>query len=134
MEKIVMNHTMPWNEFENKMKQVFGNCFKRVDELYFNVVKEVKLGEREYLEDSQALKYLQDLHDMTGKLCVITDLCYIKKCGPFIMNANAINNFVDTFSLMYGEPFYSTDIIIVNFEEKLIWVLFHEGICWLSKG
>lgn len=33
----------------------------------------------------------------------------------------------------YGEAFYATDIIIVSFSEKMIWVLFHEGICWLSK-
>lgn len=43
-------------------------------------------------------------------------------------------DFVKDFKLVYNQAFYTTDIIIINFEEKLIWVLFHEGICWLSKG
>lgn len=29
--------------------------------------------------------------------------------------------------------FFSTDIVIVNFKEKLVWVVFHEGKCWLTK-
>ena len=117
------------------MKQVFGkNLFKHVDELFFNVTKEVYFGEETELLDVEALKYLQDLHDMNGVLYVITDICYLKMCGPFVVNADEINMFVETFYATYNEAFYCTDIIIVNFEEKLIWVLFHEGICWLSES
>ena len=36
--------------------------------------------------------------------------------------------------MVYGEAFYSTDIVIINFEKKLLWVFFHEGIYWLSEG
>ena len=65
---------------------------------------------------------------------MITDYCYEKKCGPFVVDANHINEFVENFSTAFGEAFYSTDVIVISFTEKLIWVLFHEGICWLSKG
>ena len=44
-----------------------------------------------------------------------------------------IESFVDTFYETYGEDFYSTDIIIINFAEKRIWVLFYKGRCWLSE-
>ncbi|ANU47560.1 hypothetical protein ADH76_19900 [Enterocloster clostridioformis] len=116
------------------MKQVFGKTFKYVDELYLNVIKEIKFGEGNELNDNEALKYLQELHTMSGKLHVITDICYEKKCGPFVVDANMIDKFIDTFYSTYGQAFYSTDIVIINFEQKLIWVLFHEGVCWLSEG
>jgi len=116
------------------MKQVFGRNFKYVDELYCNVTAKMNTGGERELDDCEALKYLQNLHIMNGNLCVITDFCYETKCGPFVMDASEINSFVDTFLDTYGETFYASDIVIISFEEKLIWVLFHEGICWLSEG
>lgn len=136
------NHTnsknIPWSEFENRMERVFGKKFNRkyskVDELFFNVERQIKFGEENELSDSEALKYLQTLHSMSGELCVITDYCYEKNCGPFVIKAEDINNFVEKFQAFYGQAFNETDLIIVSFSEKMIWVLFHEGICWLSKG
>lgn len=122
-----------WNEFHNKMEQVFGKSFHQADDLYYNIKKEVNYGESIELNDIEALKYLQNLHIMKGTLYVITDFCYYKSRGPFIVKADEIKSFVSTFYETYGEDFYSTDIIIVNFEEKRIWVLFHEGKCWLSE-
>ena len=116
------------------MLSVFGKNFKYVEELYYNVIKENHFGEFVELDDNQALKYLTDLNEMTGELCVITDLCYENERGPFIINSCDIGNFVNSFLDVFGESFYSTDIIIVSFREKLIWVLFHEGLCWLSKS
>lgn len=116
------------------MRKVFGKSFTYVDELYYKVTKEKKFGEGTGLNDCESLKLLQDLHNMQGELYIITDYCYEKKCGPFVINAKLIKEFVETFYLTYGETFYSTDIVIINFEEMLIWVLFHEGICWLSKA
>ena len=116
------------------MNETFGKSFKYVDELYYNVDKQIQFGEETELSDIEALEYLQKLHCMRGTLYVITDYCYEKKCGPFIVDSNQINNFVKKFFEVYGETFYSTDIIVISFTEKLIWVLFHEGICWLSKG
>mgnify|MGYP001073376442 FL=1 len=71
---------------------------------------------------------------MKGELYVITDFCYFKKSGPFIVEASQIDDFVETFYKIYGEDFYSTDVVIINFEDKRIWVLFHEGRCWLSEN
>lgn len=51
-----------------------------------------------------------------------------------MLDACEIETFVKSFRKTYKQPFYSTDIIIINFEEKIIWVLFHEGICWLTRG
>ena len=116
------------------MYEVFKKNFTYVDDLYFNIQKQIDFGEEIELDDSEALDYLQDLHSMNGILYVITDYCYEKKCGPFIIDSKEINKFVKNFFLSYGEAFYSTDIIVINFTKKLIWVLFHEGVCWLSKG
>ena len=121
-------------EFENSMHEIFGKGFKYVDELYYNVNNQIQFGEETELSDVEVLVYLQKLHYMSGILYVITDYCYEKKCGPFVVDANHINEFVEIFSTAFGEAFYSTDVIVISFTEKLIWVLFHEGICWLSKG
>lgn len=123
-----------WDEFNHQLKEVFGKRMRLVDDLYFNVIKRMDIGEFTELEDMQSLNYLQDLCEMSGELCVITDYCYKKKCGPFIVDASEINNFVKNFHAEYGEVFCSTDVIVISFTDKLIWVLFHEGICWLSKG
>ena len=121
-------------EFENSMHDIFGKGFKYVYELYYNVNNQIQFGEESELSDVEVLVYLQKLHYMSGILYVITDYCYEKKCGPFVVDANHINEFVENFSTAFGEAFYSTDVIVISFTEKLIWVLFHEGICWLSKG
>lgn len=114
------------------MCEVFNKNFKYVDELYFNVKKELFFGEEKELDDKEALNYLKKLHEFSGELYIVTDVSYHNGLGPFLVNAKYIDEFVSDFYYMYGETFYSTDIIIVNFSEKLIWVLFHEGICWLT--
>lgn len=126
---------MSWDEFNNKMNNIFGKSFIVVDELYFNIEKEINIGERRILDDYQVLKYLQELHEIEGPVYVITDLCYEKKYGgAFFVEANSMAEFVQTYKNKFGEAFYSTDIIIISFEIKLIWVFHHEGVCWLSKG
>ena len=72
-----------WNEFNDKMNNRFGMIFKRVDDLYFNVASKMNIGEDIEIEDIQALKYLQDLFPMRGKLYVITDICYHNGNGPY---------------------------------------------------
>ena len=131
---ILIIKNISWIEFDNRMEAVFEKRLVNVDDLYFNVDKEFKFGEGCELSDLEALDYLQNLCNMSGQLCVITDYCYERKCGPFVVEASEINEFVGDFYSVYGEAFYSTDIIIINFPEKKIWVLFHEGICWLSRG
>ena len=116
------------------MYEIFGINFNCVYELYFNVKKQFVFGEENELEDMEALNYLKNLHEFSGELYIVTDVSYNKKLGPFLVDANYIDEFVSKFYCKYGETFYSTDIIIVNFSQKLIWVLFHEGICWLTIG
>ena len=116
------------------MYKVFNKNFKYVDELYFNVKKELFFGEENELEDMEALNYLKKLHEFSGELYIVTDVSYHKEFGPFLVDAKHIDEFVSNFYCNYGESFYSTDIIIVNFSKKLIWVLFHEGICWLTNA
>lgn len=125
---------MPWNKFKQKIAETFDISFRTVDDLYFNVEKKIVFGEATELADSEAVDYLKSLHCMDGELYVITDYCYETNCGPFIMDSGELPDFVNAYYVNYGDSFYSTDIVIVNFEEKLIWVLFHEGICWLSRG
>ncbi len=129
-----MSSIMSWGEFEKKMVETFGRSFRLVDQLYFNVEKEIRIGERVSFGDLEVLGYLQSLHHMKGELCVITDHCYERDHGPFVVGAEEITGFVDTYPEVFHDAFYSTDIIIVNFEEKLLWVFFHEGMCWLSRG
>jgi hypothetical protein len=132
---IMKKGNISWAEFDEKLYEIFGKKMKSADDLYFNLIKQVEIGESTYLEDMDALNCLQDLQEMEGELCVIPDYCYDYKCGPFIVNANEIHDFVEEFLDEYGQVFHTGgDLIIINFEKKLIWVLFHEGICWLTKG
>ncbi len=132
---IIKEDNISWDEFNHQLKETFNIKMKYVDDLYFNVIKRFDVGgEFVKLNDMESLDCLQHMREMNGELCVITDYCYKKKCGPFIVDASEINNFVKDFYAEYGEVFCSTDIIIISFAEKLIWVLFHEGICWLSEG
>lgn len=131
---IIIIKKISWNEFGKRMKLVFGKDFKNVDELYFNVVKQINFGEGAEFEDLEVVIMLEKLNKLNGHLHVITDYCYENKCGPFVLDANEIETFVKSFRKIYKQSFYSTDVVIVNFEEKIIWVFFHEGICWLTKG
>jgi hypothetical protein len=124
-----------WDEFNHQLKEVFGKRMRLVDDLSFNVIMRLDVGgEFVKLNDMESLDCLQYMRKMDGELCVITDYCYKKKCGPFLVDASEINNFVKDFHAEYGEVFCSTDVIVISFTDKLIWVLFHEGIYWLSKG
>ena len=116
------------------MKLIFGKDFKNADELYFNVIKQINFEEGKELEDIEVLIILEELNKINGYIHVITDYCYEKQCGPFVLDASEIKTFVKSFRQNYDQPFYSTDIVIINFKEKLIWVFFHEGTCWLSRG
>ena len=116
------------------MKLIFGKDFKNADELYFNVIKQINFEEGKELEDIEVLIILEELNKINGYIHVITDYCYEMQCGPFVLDASEIKTFVKSFRQNYDQPFYSTDIVIINFEEKLIWVFFHEGTCWLSRG
>ncbi len=134
--------TMSWVEFDARLYEVFGkrmrdtnNLYFRTEDLYFNVVKQMEIGEIISIDDIEVLNFLQDLREMEGELCVIAGYCYDKKRGPFIIEANELHDFVKEFYDEYGETLYSLcDVIIINFEKEIIWVLFHEGICWLTKG
>lgn len=71
-----MKETISWQDFERKMIQVFGRNCHNVDGLYFNVIKENRIGERIRFKDDEVLRYLQELYNMTGELYVVTDYCY----------------------------------------------------------
>lgn len=131
---MIKRSNIEWKKFHDKMERVFGRSFVQADDLYFHVCKEVDFGENEEINDIEALKKLQALHDMKGELFVITDFCYYTKSGPFLVEASQLEDFVETFYQTYREDFYATDIVIISFEDKRIWVLFHEGKCWLSES
>ena len=35
-----------WNEFHDKMEQIFGKSFRQVDDLYYDISKEVNFEEK----------------------------------------------------------------------------------------
>ena len=59
---------------------------------------------------------------------VITDASYRNTLGPFEVEANNIQRFIEEHNKNLGEPFLDTDIIIVSIELKLAWVIHHEGV------
>jgi hypothetical protein len=85
-----------WKEFDKRMFQVFEKSIHCVDGLYFNVIKENRIGERISFKDNEVLNYLQDLHSMTGELYIITDYCYEHDYGPFMVGSNELERFVNT--------------------------------------
>lgn len=127
-----------WDEFDAKLYEVFGKKIKklrRTEDLYFNVVKRVEIGDLAYVDDMETLYHLQDMQEMEGELYVAVGYCFLPGKGPFVVNANEIHDFVKEFYDEYGDTFFSLcDIVIINFEKAVIWVYFHEGMCWLTKG
>lgn len=115
------------------MKEVFGFDFKTIDDLYIAVEKELKFSEFQEFDDREVIEYLYKLHPLCGELYIINDYCYDSANGPFCINEEQLDYFIESYKSQYGEAFYSTDIVIVNFREKRIWVFFHEGMCWTSK-
>ena len=79
------------------MYKVFNKNFKYVDELYFNVKKELFFGEEKELDDKEALNYLKKLHEFSGELYIVTDVSYHNGLGPFLVNAKYIDEFVSNF-------------------------------------
>ena len=59
---------MSWGEFENKMYKIFRKKFKYVDELHYNIDRQIQLGENIELDDVEALECLQSLHTMNLSL------------------------------------------------------------------
>lgn len=129
---IFINNMINWNEFNQMFQDTFNLEMQKIDDLYLNVISEKKMSEFIEYQDIEIIDYLIQLHPIKGEIYVINDYCYDLGNGPFCLDADNLYNFVQTFNKKYGEPFYSTDIIIINFKLKHIWVFFHEGLCWFS--
>jgi len=48
--------------------------------------------------------------------------------GPFRIESANIKNFVNSHVEQFGERFLETDVFIVSFDLKSIWIFHHEGV------
>lgn len=88
----------------------------------------------EELENIEILERLEDLRKFEGQLYIVTDESYEDEFGPFKVNASDIYEFVANYWGSFGKIggyFVNTDLMIFNFELKLIWIAHHEGAYYI---
>lgn len=114
-----------WEKFKYIIEQNFKISFRVVDDFFVNKPIMHKWKE---LKDVDIYYTLSKLRAFEGKLLVITDVSYRSNLGPFEVVAENIESFINEHYRSFGEPFLDTDIIILNVELKLAWIIHHEGI------
>jgi DNA mismatch repair ATPase MutS len=131
-----MNQTIfkliDWNELKNMLKQNYSIEFIKLDSLYNSNSKWIRNDELEELNDIEILSELKKLHEMNGTLYIISDVSYRADLGPFIVDSNCVNEFVEKHLDFFGERFWDTDTIIISFENNVMWFVQHDnylGLC-----
>ncbi|MCE5285667.1 MAG: hypothetical protein LLG02_07455 [Pelosinus sp.] len=114
-----------WETFKLLIEKNFKIVFRTIDDLFVN---KPELHQWEKIEESEIFDILSKLRSFSGTLLVITDVSYRSNFGPFEIDANNFQRFIDEHYRNFGEPFLDTDIIIVSIEFKLAWVIHHEGV------
>lgn len=122
------NNVLTWEYFKLKVKQHLNIDFVKVDDFFREGTKWFTLEDWLNTDDLDILHCLESLYPFEGKLIIVTDASYKKDLGPFIVEANRINEFIENHYKNYNEYFLDTDVIIINLEKKLVWIFHHEGI------
>lgn len=114
-----------WENFKSLIEKNFRIVFRTVDDLFVN---QPILHRWKVFKESELFDTLSKLRPFKGTLLIITDASYRNNLGPFEVEANNIQRFIEEHNKNLGEPFLDTDIIIVSIELKLAWVIHHEGV------
>lgn len=114
-----------WAEFVENLKTDFNIVFKTIDDVFVN---NPRLHQWDEIEESEIFDMLERLNCFEGELCVITDVSYRKNMGPFKVNSEKLEEFINKHDELFGESFLDTDILIFSQKQRIIWVIHHEGI------
>ncbi len=131
---VVPNILITWKEFEQKFQENFGfHCVDMKDiEIYMEKMKpEVEfypLMGWEAMEDTEILDECGFADKSSGELYVITEISYKKECGPFKIEGQKLKELVAEHLDLFGECFFSIDVLIVSFSKKEIFIFHHEGV------
>lgn len=102
-----------------------------VDDFYIPGTKMVEVPDFCNLSDEELLLYLEELRPLSGEICVITDICYREGFGPFLLEADRLEGLVKNHRAIFSDDFFSTDAVIISFQERMVWMFHHSGLVGL---
>lgn len=85
------------------------------------------------ISDEELFWILDDLHEITGEICFITQICYKEGFGPFLLEANRLGELIENYYRIFGEHFYDANVIIISFSEKVVWLVDCLGFAEIMK-
>lgn len=110
----------------NILKMRFG-----VDDFYIPGTNMIELPNYEDLSDKEVYEKLKKLHKMEGNLYVITHICYKNGFGPFLLDADKLDNLIENYANIFSENFFDTNAIIISVSRKIVWMFHHSGFLGL---
>ena len=76
----------------------------------------------EQISDEELFWILDDLHEITGEICFITQICYKEGFGPFLLEADRLGELIENYYRIFGEHFYDKNVIIISFSQNVVWI------------
>ena len=87
----------------------------------------------EQISDEELFWILDDLHEITGEICFITQICYKEGFGPFLLEADRLGELIENYYRIFEEHFYDKNVIIISFSQKVVWLVNCLGFVELLK-
>lgn len=64
----------------------------------------------------------------------VSDASYRHDVGPFLVHTDSLASFIDGYPRLYGEPFLSTDVVVLSPNTGYVGAVHHNGLIALLKG
>ena len=87
----------------------------------------------EQISDEEIFWILDDLHEITGEICFITQICYNEGFGPFLLKAERLGELIENYYRIFSEHFYDKNVIIISFSQKVVWLVNCLGFVEIKK-
>ena len=87
----------------------------------------------ENVSDEEIFWILDDLHEITGEICFITQICYKEGFGPFLLEADRLGELIENYYRIFEEHFFKKNVIIISFSQKVVWLVNCLGAVELIK-
>lgn len=131
-ENDLLYQMTPWSTVVQKVQEELSINIKNkgyitVDDFLVPAKPLEAIHNFENLSDKDIFERIKRLSEISGEVFVITDVCYRKEFGPFIVSSERLDEFVCNHELIFSERFVETDVLIISLCKKLVWMFHHSG-------
>lgn len=133
---MILFEVIKWAETSRLIKDNFNinytktngkpDLFGKNGELWINV-------EADDLENIEILEILENKRKFEGDLYIITYESHKENIGSFKVNHSNLHKFINMYWEMFGGYFFNQDLLIFNFELKIVWVYHHSNFYEVLK-